>query len=64
MARRAEVSRTFLYDNVEARAMVAAAITAAGERRIQLLADQDDAREVTWRERALNAEEALKANHI
>jgi hypothetical protein len=43
VARRAEVSRTFLYDNVEARAMVAAAITAAGERRIQLLADQDDA---------------------
>src|SRR6266511_3750677 len=63
VARRADVSRTFLYDNTEARAMVTTAISAAGERRIQLLADQDDAREATWRERALNAEEALKAAH-
>lgn len=64
VARRADVSRTFLYDNAEARAMVTAAIIAAGERRIQLLAELDDAREATWRERALNAEEALKAAHI
>lgn len=63
VARRSDVSRTFLYDNAEARAMVATAISAAGERRIQLLADGDDAREGTWRERALNAEEALKAAH-
>ena len=35
----------------------------AGERRTQMLADQDDAREATWRERALNAEDALKAAH-
>ncbi|WP_262506050.1 hypothetical protein [Streptomyces sp. TRM68367] len=33
----------------------------AGERRTQLLADQDDEREAIWRERALNAEEGLKA---
>ncbi|WP_405886121.1 hypothetical protein OG762_41570 [Streptomyces sp. NBC_01136] len=35
----------------------------AGERRSQLLADQDGEREATWRERALNAEDALKAAH-
>lgn len=63
VARRADVSRTFLYDNTEARAAVAAAMADAGERRTQMLADQHDAREATWRERALNAEEALKAAH-
>ncbi|WEO92926.1 DUF6262 family protein [Streptomyces sp. FXJ1.172] len=63
VARRADVSRTFLYDNAEARAMVAAAIAEAGEGRTQMLADQDDAREAAWRERALNAEEALKTAH-
>ncbi|MEU4119066.1 DUF6262 family protein [Kitasatospora sp. NPDC028055] len=60
VARRADVSRTFLYDNVEARAAVAAAMAEAGERRTQVLAEQDDEREATWRERALNAEEGLK----
>lgn len=36
---------------------------ATGEHRTQLLVDQDDEREATWRERALNAEDALKAAH-
>ncbi|MFH9821477.1 DUF6262 family protein [Streptomyces sp. NPDC017230] len=63
VARRADVSRTFLYDNAEARAAIATAMTEAGERRTQSLADQDEEREATWRERALNAEEALKAAH-
>lgn len=63
VARRADVSRTFLYDNVEARAAVAAAMAQAGERQSRMLAEQDDEREATWRERALNAEEALKAAH-
>jgi Family of unknown function (DUF6262) len=63
VARRADVSRTFLYDNPEARASVAAAMSDAGERRVRMLADQDDEREATWRERALNAEDALKAAH-
>ena len=63
VARRADVSRTFLYDNAEARAAVAAAMAQVGERRSRTLAEQDDEREVTWRERALNAEEALKAAH-
>ncbi|WP_411138657.1 DUF6262 family protein [Streptomyces sp. C10] len=63
VARRADVSRSFLYDNPEARAAVTAAMTEAGERRGQMLVDQDNERETTWRERALNAEDALKADH-
>lgn len=61
VARRADVSRTFLYDNPEARAAVAAAIAEAGQRRGQALTDQDHQHEATWQERALNAEDALKA---
>lgn len=57
------VSRTFLYDNPDARAAATAARAEAGERQTQLLADQDQEREATWRERALNAEDALKAAH-
>ena len=63
VARRANVSRTFLYDHSDARAAVAAAMTEAGERRTQMVADQDNEKAATWRERALNAEEALKATH-
>ncbi|MDH6122855.1 DUF6262 family protein [Kitasatospora sp. GAS204B] len=63
VARRANVSRTFLYDHPAARATVAAAMAEAGERRTQMVTDQDDVRETTWRERALNAEDALKAAH-
>lgn len=61
VARRANVSRTFLYDHPDARAAVATAMAEAGERRTQMVADQDEAREATWHERALNAEDALKA---
>lgn len=60
VARRADVSRTFLYDNSDARAAIFAAMTAAGERRSGMLVEQDDEREAAWRERALNAEDALK----
>lgn len=35
----------------------------AGERRTQTLAEQDSEREAAWRERALNAEDALEAAH-
>src|SRR6185437_3532483 len=45
----------------DARAAVSAALAEAGERRVQLMAEADDQRESTWRERALNAEDALKA---
>ncbi|MFG2006650.1 DUF6262 family protein [Spirillospora sp. NPDC048911] len=60
VARRAGVSRTFVYDNPEARAAVSAALAQAGEHRTQLHADRDAEREAIWRERALNAEDALK----
>ncbi|WP_086751218.1 DUF6262 family protein [Streptomyces scabiei] len=63
VARRADVSRTFLYDNPEARTAVATAMAKTGERRSQMLADQDNEHEATWRERALNAEDALNAAH-
>ncbi|QCX82399.1 hypothetical protein C9F11_44105 (plasmid) [Streptomyces sp. YIM 121038] len=63
IARRAGVSRTFLYNKPEARTAISAAMAQAGEHRAQFLADQDDERESTWRERALNAEDALKAAH-
>jgi hypothetical protein len=63
VSRRADVSRTFLYGNPDARAAVAAAIAQAGEQRTRILDGQDDEREATWRERALNAEDALKAAH-
>ncbi|WP_309302173.1 hypothetical protein [Streptomyces sp. NBRC 110611] len=47
----------------EGRAAVAAAMEQAGERRSLMLAEQDEEREAAWRERALNAEGALKAAH-
>jgi hypothetical protein len=49
--------------NCDARAAIAAALAEAGERRVQMAAAQDDEREATWRERALNAEDGLKAAH-
>lgn len=61
ISRRASVSRTFLYANPEARTAIAAAIADADARRGQTLANQDDQHQTTWRERALNAENALKA---
>jgi small-conductance mechanosensitive channel len=63
VSRRADVSRTFLYGNPDARAAVADAIAQASEQRTRILDAEDDEREATWRERALNAENALKAAH-
>jgi hypothetical protein len=63
VSRRAGVSRTFLYGNPGARAAVAGAIAQAGEQRTRILDASDGEREATWRERALNAEDALKATH-
>lgn len=63
VARRADVSRTFLYANPEARTAIAAAIANADEQRARLTADQEDQQVQTWRERALNAEDALKATN-
>jgi hypothetical protein len=58
VARRAVVSRTFLYTNDDAKTAIAKASpkqvpSAAGER-------SDENRDAPWRERALNAEQTLK----
>jgi chromosome segregation ATPase len=61
VARRADVSRTFLYQNTVARALLAAA---ARQAPALLAQDQEDRAVQTanaWKERALNAEDALKA---
>src|SRR6266536_2146898 len=63
VARRAGVSRTFLYQNPDARALVAQAAAQATGQRVREQADQADQQEASWRERALNAEDALKAAH-
>ena len=63
VARRAGVSRTFLYTNADAKTAVAEAIREAGDQHRRLLVEADASREATWRERALNAEDALTAAH-
>lgn len=63
VARRAAVSRTFLYENPDARSLVTDAITHTARQRGQTQTTHDDQQEATWRERALNAEDALKAAH-
>ncbi|HEX9540304.1 MAG TPA: hypothetical protein VGA04_19250 [Streptosporangiaceae bacterium] len=63
VARRAAVSRTFLYENPGARALMAAAGTAHAAQRQRDQAEQGSQAEASWRERALNAEDALKAAH-
>ncbi|MEV8605138.1 DUF6262 family protein [Streptomyces griseoviridis] len=47
VARRADVSRTFFYDNIEARAAGPAAMTRAGEHQSRTLAEQDAEHEAT-----------------
>jgi chromosome segregation ATPase len=63
VARRANVSRTFIYDNPQARAAVAAALTDTEHQPQQLRPARDDVQQAVWRERALNAEDALKSAH-
>jgi hypothetical protein len=63
IASRAGVSRTFLYDNPAARDLVTAAITRAGSQRRHDQAGHDAQAEASWQQRALNAEQALKAAH-
>lgn len=63
VAHRADVSRTFLYTNSDAKTAVAEAIPETAQRN-RLQDEQGDGGEASWRERALNAEHALKtANH-
>lgn len=61
IAQRAGVSRTFLYENPAARALIGEAITKAAGRETQARAGTDAQQEASWRERALNAEAALTA---
>jgi hypothetical protein len=58
--RRAGVSRAFLYQNTEARKLVIEATTQADTQRSQTRAAVAATAESAWRERALNAEDALK----
>ena len=57
VARQAGVSRTFLYANPDAQALISDAISKSGTQHARGRDDQ----EPSWRERALNAEAALKA---
>jgi len=63
VAARAGVSRTFLYDNPAARDLVTAAVAWAGGQRRHDTAARDTQAEASWQQRALNAEQALKAAH-
>jgi Family of unknown function (DUF6262) len=63
IAARAGVSRTFLYDNPAARDLISAAITRGGTRRQHDQADRDAQAEASRRQRALDAEQALKTAH-
>ena len=63
VSRRAGVSRTFLYTNPDAKTAVAEAIRESGDQRSRLVVETDDPREASWRERAFNAEDALKTAH-
>lgn len=63
VARRAGVSRTFLYENPDARTAVSTTRTAAATDRATTDAQHEAEIEATWRERALNAEAMLKTAH-
>jgi hypothetical protein len=63
VARRSGVSRTFLYQNADAKALMTAAVTASGKQRRQVQAGHDAQVQASWQQRALNAEDALKAAH-
>lgn len=63
ISRRADVSRAFLYQNAQARALVTDSLAKAGAQRQQAVHAADQAAELAWRERALNAEAALKTAH-
>ena len=63
VARRAAVSRTFLYENAEARALIGEAIGTAASQQAQARAGADARNEASWRERALNAEATLTTAH-
>jgi hypothetical protein len=61
VARQARVSRTFLYQHDAAKTLMTSAITTTADLRQQARAVQDAQAEASWRQRALNAEDALQA---
>ena len=61
VARRAAVSRTFLYTNPDAKAAIAQAVTREPQRDSRFTDRRDKQQEAIWHERALNAEDTLKA---
>jgi len=63
VARRANVSRTFLYENPAARTAVNTTKAATAADRETADAQHHSDVEATWRERALNAEAMLKTAH-
>jgi len=63
VARQASVSRTFLYENPDARTLLTAAISATAGQQQPTDAGNDASQEPSWQQRALNAETALKAVH-
>ncbi|MFI6928606.1 DUF6262 family protein [Nonomuraea spiralis] len=62
-ARRAGVSRSFIYQNAHAREMVAQAAETALEASADDQIQQAAKVEAAWKDRALNAEEGLKTAH-
>ncbi|MFJ9968803.1 DUF6262 family protein [Streptomyces avermitilis] len=62
VARKAGVSRTFLYEHPEARQLVESARD-RGDGRQRVDRQRESDAEAAWRERALNAEDGLKAAH-
>jgi Family of unknown function (DUF6262) len=61
VARRAEVSRTFLYQNEQARKLLADAVADRPAAGVTASRRRDAGQAGPWRDRALNAEDALKA---
>ncbi|RZF06808.1 DUF6262 family protein [Streptomyces albidoflavus] len=63
VVRRAGVSRTFLYENPDARALFTDAVGQGTPAQDGTGPRLDTPNDTAWRERALNAEDALKAAH-
>jgi predicted nucleic acid-binding Zn-ribbon protein len=63
VSRRAEVSRTFLYQNAQARTLIAAAAGEQAKNADARASAPAQAETAPWRERALNAESELKRAH-
>jgi Family of unknown function (DUF6262) len=63
VARRASVSRTFLYQNPAARQLVSEFVIEMVDRRAERQSEHAKQIAVSWRERALNAEDQLNCVH-